>query len=306
MATPPKRRFWAVLDPWLLSVALIWGGNFAVYKLVLAQVTPLVVVGVRYGLMALPLLLAARVLTSHPPLDRAHWGALLYAGLVVQSVQQLSFIVGVNLATAVEAALLTSTMPIWTALIAVGMGQERLTRLNWVGVLVGFVGVAMVVLGGADTAHLVGMGRVMGDLLLLGAAVLYGYFTVLVKPLVEEHGGLQTVAWCYALGSLVIVPAAGRDLVATDWLALTPLTWFLLVGYIGALAGVYGFTVWYTSVGRTSAARTAAYQYLVPVIAMVTAAILLGERLQALQLMGAAVTLAGLAMSRWPAEGAAA
>lgn len=302
----PNSRFWAVLDPWLLSVALIWGGNFVVYKLVLAHVTPLVVVGVRYGLMAPPLLLVARLLSSRPFVGRQHFGALLYAGLVVQSVQQLGFIAGVNLATAVEAALLTSTMPIWTALIAVGMGQERLTRLNWTGVLVGFLGVAMVVFGGKNGANQVAAGRLVGDVLLIGAAVLYGYFTVLAKPLVEEYGGLQTVACCYALGALVIVPAAGRDLIATDWTALPPATWFWLVGYIGALAGVYGFAVWYTSVGKTSAAKTAAYQYLVPVVAMAAAAIVLGERPQPLQLVGAAVTLAGLAMTRWPAGDVAA
>lgn len=302
----PKHRFWTVLDPWLLSVALIWGGNFVAYKLVLAYVTPLVVVGVRYGLMTPLLLLAAKLLASQPPIGRGHLGALLYAGLVVQSTQQLSFIAGVNLATAVEAALLTSTMPIWTALIAVAMRQERLTRLNWGGVFVGFLGVAMVVFGGKNGANQVAAGRLVGDVLLLGAAVLYGYFMVLAKPLVEEHGGLQTVACCYALAALVIVPVAARDLIATDWGALTPATWFWLVGYIGALAGAYGFTVWYTSVGRTSAARTAAYQYLVPVVAMVAAAIVLGERPQPLQLLGAAATLAGLAMTRWPAGGVAA
>ncbi|MCX7598200.1 MAG: DMT family transporter [Armatimonadetes bacterium] len=306
MSVGRQHRFGLILDPWLLSVAVIWGGSFVVYKLVLAHVTPLAVVSVRYGLMAPPLLLVARLLNSKAPVVRGDLRALLYAGLVVQSVQQLGFIAGVNLATAVESALLTSTMPIWTALIAVGMGQERLTRLNWFGVFVGFIGVAMVVFGGKNGANPAGPDRLLGDALLLGAAVLYGYFTVLVKPLVENYGGLQTVAYCYALGAMVIVPVAGRDLIATNWAALTPATWFWLVGYIGALAGVYGFAVWYTSVGRTSPARTAAYQYLVPVVAMAAAAIFLGERPQMLQLAGAAVTLAGLAMARWPAESVAA
>lgn len=289
-----------VFDPWLLSVALIWGVNFVVYKVLLAHVTALVVVGTRFGLMAPPLVAAAVLFIKHPPITRADLRRLLWAGLVIYSLQQITFIYGVYLSTATEAALLISTMPIWTAIFAVVGGQEHLTRLNWVGVGVGFAGVAMVVLGGDAQAGLQFGGRVVGDLLLLFSACLYGYFMVEVKPLVETYGGLTTVAWAYALAAVVIVPVSARDLLATNWAGLDWTTWVLLVGWVGALAGVYGFAVWYTAVGRTTAARTAVYQYLVPVVAMAAAAVFLKERPQALQLAGAALTLAGLALTRRP------
>ncbi len=296
-ATPAER--WRIIDPWLLSVAVIWGMNFVAYKVVLRELPPLAIVGARFALMAPLLLLTARLFSRRPPLESRHWRSLLWAGLVILGAQQISFIIAVNLASASEAALIISTAPIFTGIIATLMRQERLTALNWAGIAIGFVGVALVVLGGGENGgeypH-----RVAGDLLMLFSAVMYGYFMVLAKPIVQEHGGLRTVAYCYALGAAVIVPVAARDMLAVNWLHLSLTAWAWLVGYIVLLAGLYGFTVWYTTIGRTSAARTAVYQYLVPVVAMASAAAFLGERPALLQVLGAAVTLLGVAVARWP------
>lgn len=293
--TQPQGR---IIEPGVLSVALIWGGNFVVYKLVLRHLTPLAVVGTRFALLTPLLLLATRFLSKRPPPEREDLPCLVLAGLVVLGGQQVTFIFGVDMSSATEAALLISTAPIFTAIISVLSGQERLSLVNWIGVIVGFAGVAMVV-GGARKADL--SAHFAGDLVMLASAMLYGYYMVLSKHLVVQHGGLRTVAYSYALASVLLVPVAYRDLVSTDWFAIDALTWLLLVGYICFLAGLYGFAVWYTTIGRTTAARTAVYQYLVPVVAMASAATFLGERLTALQMVGAATVLAGLVLTRLPA-----
>ena len=295
-ATSSKSR---IIDPWLLSVAVIWGMNFVAYKVVLRELPPLAIIGARFALMAPLLLLVTAVFTRTPLPDRSQLPSLLWAGIVVLGAQQISFIIAVNLSSASEAALIISTAPIFTGIIATLLRQERLTAINWLGIIIGFAGVALVVLAAPSDAaqypH-----RVAGDLLMLFSAVMYGYFMVLAKPIVQRCGGLRTVACCYTLGALVIVPVAARDMLRVHWLSVSPAAWAWLIGYIILLAGVYGFTVWYTTIGRTSAARTAVYQYLVPVIAMIGAALFLGERPAPLQIVGAAIALVGVAFARWP------
>ncbi len=291
----------AIIDPWLLSVALIWGGNFVVYKIVLRHLSPLGIVGTRFALLAPILLIAARLLSRRPPPELRDWPCLIWAGLVVLGGQQISFIFGVDMTTATEAALLISTAPIFTALISVATGLECLTALNWAGVFLGFGGVALIVLGGGSNFS-APSSRFVGNLVMLCSALLYGYYMVLSKHLVQQHGGLRTVAYSYALAAIVVVPISWKALVTTAWLSLDWLTWLLLVGYICLLAGVYGFAVWYTTIGRTTAARTAVYQYLVPVVAMTTAAIFLHEKPTILQIVGAIIALAGLALTRWQCE----
>ncbi|MBC7287601.1 MAG: DMT family transporter [Armatimonadetes bacterium] len=298
MATQSKQRC-PVVDPWLLSVAIIWGLNFVAYKMTLRHLTPLAIVGVRFGLMAPILLLVAWWRRPEGFLRPRHWLPLIWAGMGVLAAQQISFIVAVNWSSAAEAALLISTAPIFTAIIATGMRQEQLTALNWVGIAIGFAGVAMVVLGSGQTQQVYPR-RIAGDLTMLFSALMYGYFMVLARPMVREHGGLRAVAYCYFLGALVIVPLAAPDLMKVTLSSIDLATWAWLVGYIVVLAGVYGFVVWYTTIGRTTAARTAVYQYLVPVVAMVGAAVFLGERPGLWQILGAATTLAGVAIARWP------
>jgi drug/metabolite transporter (DMT)-like permease len=202
------------------------------------------------------------------------------------------------MASAYVSALLTSTAPIFTAVIAALAGQEKLTRLNWAGVALGFLGAATVSLGGSHND--VGGSSFLAVLLLRVSAFLYGYFMVLARPIVQEHGGVQSTAWWYLLSCVLILPLCWHDLAATRWLSLDVNTWLLLAGYIALLGGALGFLVWYTMVGRAGSSATAVYQYLVPAVAMVTAAVFLGERPEALQLVGALVTLVGLALSRWP------
>jgi drug/metabolite transporter (DMT)-like permease len=295
--SPPRSR-WRLLDPWPLSVALIWGGNFVAYKLVLRELPPLAIVGTRFALTTPLLLMVLRLMGRCGLPARQHWRALAWAGLVVMGGQQISFMYAVNLTTASEAALTISTAPIFTALLAVALGQERLTPLNWLGVVAGFGGVALVVLGGAPAPQAASQ-RWAGDLLMLFSAFLYGYFMVLAKPLVERHGGLVMVTYVYCLASLVIIPVALPQLLEVAWRQVTPRAWALLVGYIVLLAGAYGFTAWYTTIGRTSAAATAVYQYLVPVVAMLSAALLLGEHPTGLQLVGATIALLGVGLARW-------
>lgn len=292
---PARHR---LIDPALLAVAFIWGGNFVVYKIVLETVPPLALVGVRFGLMPPVLFLLLWLRHERLMLRREDLLCLLWAGLVVMGGQQVTFIIAVDMTSASEAALLITSAPIFTALIAVLSGQERLSKVNWLGVLVGFVGVTLVLsVGLAGSSG--GGSHLTGNLIMLGSAMLYGYFMALSRDLVRRYGGLKTVAYCYALSCVAIVPLSLPQLLATPWARLDLFTWALLVGYIGLLAGLWAFAVWYTTIGRTSAAATAVYQYLVPVVAMAAAAMFLGEKPQTVQLAGAVIVLAGLGFARW-------
>ncbi len=295
MTSATSRR---LFDPWLLGVSIVWGSNFVAYKIVLRAVTPLAAVGFRFALVTPILLLAAHLLRGSAERRPVNLPGLVWAGLVVMGSQQIIFIYGVSMSTAYLAALLTSTAPIFTAVIAALGGQEKLTRLNWVGVVLGFAGAATVILAGAHDDS--GGSSFLAVSLLMVSAFLYGYFMVLARPIVLEHGGIRSTAWWYLLSCVLILPLAWRDLAATPWLSLELNTWLLLAGYIALLGGALGFLVWYTMVGRAGSSATAVYQYLVPVVAMVTAAVFLGERPEALQFLGALVTLVGLALSRWP------
>ena len=87
------------------------------------------------------------------------------------------------------------------------------------------------------------------------------------------------------------------NLQATDWGAVTGSTWFALI-YSALFALSVAYTIWYVAVREIGSARTAVYSNLVPIVAMLTAIVMLGERLTVPRLLGAAAVLLGVALTR--------
>lgn len=286
-----------VIDPILLLVAILWGGNFVAYKYLMGLIPAAGLLVARFIAITVILLivleLRGRLRRGN---TRAMWLRLVPAGLLVMGLQQISFVSGLNLTAAGEGSLVFSTAPIFTALIAAAIGQEALSGGNWAGIIAAMAGTALVILGGSGAAH-VPETRIAGDLLMLASAVGYAIFMVLAKPLGERYGALKVVTFGYLFGLPVVAPFGWQAMVVADWGALGPLGWMALA-WLVLLAGVFGFVAWYWRIAHTSSSLVAVYQYLVPVVAMATAALLLAERPAVLQLAGAALVLGGLYFAR--------
>ncbi len=212
-------------------------------------------------------------------------------------VQMLSFFIGLDLTHANEAMLVFSTAPVWTGLLVAIAGLEVMSRRNWVGFFVALGGVALVVLGAGTASSSVAPARITGDLIMLAAAVLYGVYMILSRPLMQRHGTLVVTAVAVVLSNVVLVPVGLGELIATPWIQLTSLHWMLLA-YNICIVSAYGMIMWYRSVRLKGAARTIIYQYLVPIVTLAAAVAFLHEQPTRWQLAGIAVTLGGVYFAR--------
>jgi drug/metabolite transporter (DMT)-like permease len=114
---------------------------------------------------------------------------------------------------------------------------------------------------------------------------------------VESLGALYVLGVGCAVAALLVLPATLVVLPRVPWEQLRPFDWSMLA-YSVLLSGVFAFLVYYWVMGRTSAMRTALYQYLVPVIAALAARLFLGESLHPAQYLGLILTLAGVYLAR--------
>jgi len=228
--------------------------------------------GVVSILMAAVLLFTQR---SRPALR--DWLKLSVLGGGLAAAQLLSFSYAMKLTTASEGALLVSTAPAWTAAIVAVLGMERVRALNWLGIAVASVGVAMVVLGPAGRIVSHAPSRLSGDLIMLASAWLYAGYMVLSRRWMQRFGVLPVICCTFAAAGAMLVAFGARRLFATDWSKVTTGHW-IGIAHLTFLAGFVGLLLWYRTIGRTSASGTAVYQYLVPGISVVGAAVFLGER----------------------------
>jgi drug/metabolite transporter (DMT)-like permease len=100
-----------------------------------------------------------------------------------------------------------------------------------------------------------------------------------------------------AIGTLIYVPLVLRKVLATDWTSVSAGTWLAIV-YSALFALCIAYTIWYMAVREIGSARTSVYSNLVPIVAMLTAVVFLGEAVTLARLSGAAAVLLGVALTR--------
>ena len=136
-----------------------------------------------------------------------------------------------------------------------------------------------------------------GDILILIASVLWAMYTEGGKNPVTHYGALRVTAWTLWVATPVIFFLGLPDLMRTDLTTLTPQAWIGIV-YAGLLGVGLAYLLWYRAVERIGNTRTAVYSNLVPVAALFTAWIWLGEIPSIMQLLGAAIILGSLTLVR--------
>ncbi len=280
----------------MVAMAAIWGVNFSVVKSAFEAFSPLAFNALRFPLAVASMAILLRSRSGPALPERADVGRIVALGLIGNVAYQLCFIIGLDLTRAGNASLLLSTTPVWTVILSALSGHERPSRRVIGGVGAMFAGMIFVVLGGSDELSL-GAESLRGDLLMVVASLLWSVYTVWGRAPVAKYGSLRMTAWTIFAGSPLLVLMGVPDLTRTELSTVPPAAWVGVV-YAGVLAIGVAYLLWYRGVERLGNTRTAVYSNLVPVFALSTAWVWLGEVPSGLQLLGAAVILLGLRAAR--------
>jgi drug/metabolite transporter (DMT)-like permease len=291
--TKERRRASPLVEASLLLTAFFFGTNFAAVKLVVESVPPILFAATRFTLAGLLLLPLALLSEPENRLSRRDLLPMLGLGLVGVTLTQTVFTVGVDLTTAANTALVYSTSPVWGMLLAFALGWERPRVSGVLGVGLCLLGVGAIVYGSLDFAGT----SLLGDALILAAAVFWGSYTVLTLSLLRRYSALAVAAYAMTLGGLAAFPLAALDPSPLNLAALDGLTWGA-AAYSALCSSTFGFAAWGWGVSHVGANRVLIYQYLVTLTGVSTGILLLGESFGAGQLIGAAVILGGVYLAR--------
>lgn len=288
-----KRRASPLVEASLLLTVFFFGTNFTAVKLVVESVPPILFAATRFTLAGLLLLPLALLSGPNGRLSRRDLLPMLGLGLVGITLTQSVFTVGVGLTTAANTALVYSTAPVWGMLLGFALGWERPRISGVLGVGLCLLGVGAIVYGSLDFAGT----SLVGDALILAAAVCWGSYTVLTLSFLRRYSALAVAAYAMTLGGLAAFPLAALDPSPLNLAALDGITW-AAAAYSGLCSSAFGFAAWGWGVSHVGANRVLVYQYLVTLTGVSTGVLLLGENFGAGQLIGAAVILAGVYLAR--------
>lgn len=277
------------------TVPLTWGFNFIALHVLSDTFTVMGLLAGRYALMVVALFAALWLSERNVRIERRDLPYMIVFAIVTVVIYQPAFTAGVYYTTAAEAALLISTAPLFAMLIAWVLHWEGLSAKQGVGTLIGFAGIACVIVGGMKS-QVVPANHNFGLAVMVAAAVLWACYAVFSKPLLRSYSPLKVNFWAHALGAVALVPLGLRDALAVDWAHLSTETWIYFF-YFAWLAGVYGFVVWFRGVAALGSSKTMLFQYCVPLVATAVGYLLIREVPTPLQLLGIFVTLVGLQLA---------
>jgi len=297
---PVPGRGWTEAS--LALMVLVWAINFSVVKRALDAFDPL-------GFNALRFVLASvfvyAVLRWNGPIRmpaRRDLPQLILLGVVGNVLYQMAFIFGLNLTRAGNAAVMMALTPLFIALLSWRMGHEQPGARTWMGGAVSVLGVALV---SGTALRLEGSSALLGDLIMVGAGVTWAFYTVGSRTLIHRYGSVQTTAWTMWSGTVVLAGFGVPSLLRQPWGEVDAVAWGGLM-FSAFLSIGLSYLIWYRGVERLGNTRTSIYSNLTPAVALVVAAVWLGEQLTLFSVVGAAMTIGGVMLVRTDRRGATA
>jgi drug/metabolite transporter (DMT)-like permease len=275
-------------------MVVIWGANFSVVKFVLREFPQTSFNALRLALAAAVFLAAIALrATGDPALTRGDWRRIAVLGVIGHLLYQLAFVAGVARTSAGNSALIFGTTPIAVALLSALAGHERVPPGRWFGAALSILGIYIVVGQSATWSST----TAIGDALVFAGMLCWSIYSVVAQPLLKRHSPLVVTGYSMAIGASLYVALALPTLVETEWQGISSTSWVLTI-LSSLLALAFAYMIWYTAVQRIGSSRTAIYSNLTPIVAMIVAAIWLGEPVGGAQIFGAITILSGVFITR--------
>ncbi|MFP5225952.1 MAG: EamA family transporter [Actinomycetota bacterium] len=273
----------------LAAVYIVWGSTYLAIAIGIETLPPLVMAGTRFGFAGLLLLaIVGRKMPRRPTLEELRNAAIIGTALCLGG-NGLVTIAEARIASG-TAALLVATVPLWLASLDRVVLGARLSRGVTAGLLVGFIGTALLVQPG-------GTGDMIGALQVAAAAALWASGSLFARRSAAVAPPLANIGFQMLFGGLatLVVATLGGEWSELDLSAMSASSayaWLYLV-FAGSLIG-YTAYVWLLRNAPTSVVGT--YAYVNPVIAVSLGMVIRDERLAGQTLLGGAIVLASVAV----------
>ncbi len=279
----------------LFSAQLFFGAFPVVGKVALASIPPLPFAFFRVAGASILLAAIARLRPPEKidPVDRPRLWLLSFLGV---SVNQIFYITGLSLSTAINAAILMTMIPVLTLAFAIMARRERASPRKLAGCALALAGAFV----------LVGVGRFdwrsdlfLGDILLLTNAGCYSAYLVLSRDLLRKYTATTFIRITFGMGTLPVLLFAAVPIARMNFTRVPLVAWVCLAAVI-VFASVLAYVLNGWALARTHASHVAMFVALQPAVAASLAIAWLGEIPGLKTVLSAALILTGLFVSRAP------
>lgn len=272
------------------AIVCVWGTTFVSSKVLINNgLRPIDVFFCRFLLAYIFIwLVAPRKLLCDSVKDELLAVAL---GVTGGSAYFLAENTALQISTVTNVSLLVCTTPLLTALLlSIGNRDERMNRRQKIGSVLAFAGMVLVVLNGKFALKL----SPVGDMLAFAAAWAWAFYSLITKLLAPKYNNLFIIRKVFFYGLLTLVPVLFfTDLKIDMAVYRQPQVWLNLL-FLGIVASLVCYVLWNIVMKRIGVVKASNYIYFNPVVAIITASIVIGERITPFAMLGSAMILIGM------------
>ena len=278
----------------LLLAMLIWGSSFIALKAALIDTQPYTIIFLRMLTASILFLFFLKRFFRYK-LDKKDIQYLLLLSLFEPALYFILEVNALRFTSASQAGIVSSTMPLITAILAGLILKELITKKVVLGSLLSMVGVVILSLSAESSQS--ATNPLLGNLLELGAMVCAAGYTIVAKHLSSKFSALFITASQAFLGSLFFLPFFLYELHIHS-LDISTLSMFWIL-YLGIVVTLGGYGLYNFALTKIDASKAAVFINLIPIFAVVLGYLILNEKLTLLQIFAAFLIVVGVAISQY-------
>lgn len=275
----------------LTAMAAIWGLAWTIGKLLSVSLPPFSLGVVRYAIVVPCFFMLLFMREKTVGIEKKWLKSLFYMALFSVGLYQTLFFVGVRYTGASDAAIIITSSPVITSFLSSVFLKEKLTKGKISGVSLCIVGVISI----ASVSGFSFTGKTLGDIYIFLAALFFSLYTIVLRKfsVSSESSPLRTMSWVSLFGLVMMLPLVFfENPLAFRW---GPEAWMEII-YLALFSTVIGYLLYAEGVGKLGASRTSSFMNLVPVFAIISSNILLGESIGAAHFVGFALIFLGVSL----------
>jgi drug/metabolite transporter (DMT)-like permease len=280
----------------LFTVSLIYGATFTIAKQVMPEfVQPFAFILMRVSVAAVLIFVFHSLFIKRKITDWRDMKQLCISALFGVAFNMLLFFKGLSITTPINGAVLMMNTPIFVVVFAALYLKERITVQKVLGILIAAFG-AVLLMGGSSFNF--SAQTVWGDVMVTANAIIYAFYLVYAKSLMQKYHPLTVTMWSFLFGWIVVLPFGAGEFMEIDFTSFTPKIW-LFVAFVTVGSTFLTYVLNAYALRKASSSLVGSYIYLQPVLATLIAVFSGKDMLTIEKLMYILIIFTGVFLVSW-------
>jgi drug/metabolite transporter (DMT)-like permease len=278
------------------AVYVIWGSTYLAIKYAIETLPTFIMAGVRFLIAGGILYAVARVMPGYEKPKAVHWRTSFIVGTLLLGVGNGAVVLGEHYISSSMTALLVATNPFWMVTLGwIFMGKGKPGYKVALGLLIGFAGVTLLVLGRPEASGAAGDSQLLGIVLVVIATIGWALGSLYGADAPTAGSNVLAAGMQMLSGGLVltVVSLVAGEWQTFDYRSVSSVSWLALV-YLIFVGALVAYTAYSWLLQNASPSAVSTYAYVNPVVAVFLGWIIAGESLTGQMLVGAGVIIASV------------